>query len=68
MPDNDNMLSMVDAQAVARSLGIGIRTLRRLIAKDIFPRPDLSIGNKIRRWRPETVDAWVRNRSRSGDR
>jgi predicted DNA-binding transcriptional regulator AlpA len=45
-------------EEVARSLGVGRRTLERLRARDGFPRPDLTIG-RMPLWRPETIRAWI---------
>jgi predicted DNA-binding transcriptional regulator AlpA len=39
------------------------RTLDRWISKGIFPRPDIAIGGKVRYWRRETVDAWIRSQT-----
>ncbi len=35
------------------------RTIRRWISSGIFPRPDISIGGKVRYWRRETVEGWI---------
>jgi predicted DNA-binding transcriptional regulator AlpA len=43
---------------VARSLGIGRRTLERERSAGRFPAPDLLIG-KAPLWRPETIRRWV---------
>jgi excisionase family DNA binding protein len=45
---------------VATALGIGRRTLERLIASGKFPKPDLRIG-RMPRWKRETVRAWIEN-------
>jgi predicted DNA-binding transcriptional regulator AlpA len=59
---------LLDAKAVAQALGIGVRTLYRLIASEIFPRPDVSVGRKIRRWKHSTIETWIIDRSRDGGR
>jgi predicted DNA-binding transcriptional regulator AlpA len=41
----------------------GERTLRRWISSGIFPRPDISIGGKVRYWRRGTVEAWIEMQS-----
>lgn len=48
-----------DARAVAKAISVGQRTLWRWISMGTFPAPDLSIGAKVRRWRPETVLRWI---------
>jgi predicted DNA-binding transcriptional regulator AlpA len=43
---------------VAKSLGIGRRTLERMRAAEQFPPPDVMFGRSPR-WRPETIRRWV---------
>jgi len=40
-------------------LPAGQRTLDRWISAGQFPRPDISIGGKVRYWRRETVEQWI---------
>jgi predicted DNA-binding transcriptional regulator AlpA len=40
-------------------LPAGQRTLDRWISAGTFPRPDISIGGKVRYWRRETVEQWI---------
>ena len=40
-------------------LPAGGRTLDRWISAGTFPRPDISIGGKVRYWKRETVEAWI---------
>jgi predicted DNA-binding transcriptional regulator AlpA len=37
----------------------GERTLHRWISSGQFPRPDISIGGKVRYWRRDTIEAWI---------
>lgn len=37
----------------------GGRTMDRWISDGTFPRPDISIGGKVRFWKRETVEAWI---------
>ena len=37
----------------------GKRTLDRWVSSGIFPKPDISIGGKVRYWRRESVEAWI---------
>jgi predicted DNA-binding transcriptional regulator AlpA len=39
------------------------RTLFRMIASGEFPKADISIGRKVRLWRRETIEKWIRERS-----
>jgi predicted DNA-binding transcriptional regulator AlpA len=38
---------------------VGERTLDRWISSGVFPRPDISVGSKVRLWRREHVEAWI---------
>jgi predicted DNA-binding transcriptional regulator AlpA len=49
---------------VARSLGVSRRAIERERAAGRFPKPDLTIG-RMPLWRPETVRAWLDDRSRT---
>ena len=44
----------------------GERTLDRWISSGLFPRPDISIGGKVRYWKRETVEAWIDAQMRGG--
>ena len=44
----------------------GERTLHRWISSGAFPRPDISIGAKVRYWRRETVEQWIAERAEGG--
>lgn len=44
-------------------LPVGERTLDRWISSGTFPRPDKSLGGKVRLWLRETVELWVRSNS-----
>ncbi len=46
---------------VAEVLGIGLRTLERMVASGGFPKADKHIG-RMPRWRPETVETWIAGR------
>ena len=43
---------------VARSLGVGRRTVERLISSGQFPKADFYIG-RMPRWKPESVRQWI---------
>ena len=47
----------------ARFLPVGERTFFRLISSGKFPRADVAIGGKLRLWRRETVEAWIKEKS-----
>jgi predicted DNA-binding transcriptional regulator AlpA len=40
-------------------LPCGHRTLFRWMASGVFPKPDISIGGKVRYWRKSTILAWI---------
>jgi predicted DNA-binding transcriptional regulator AlpA len=40
-------------------LPIGSRTFWRWVSSGQFPRPDISLGGKIRLWKRESVQAWI---------
>jgi hypothetical protein len=46
----------------------GERTLDRWISSGQFPRPDISMGGKVRYWKRETVEAWIDAQARGGAR
>ena len=47
-----------------RILPVGERTFWRWVSSGTFPRPDISVGGKVRLWRRETVETWIEERSR----
>lgn len=47
-----------DAAEVARLIGVGKRTLYRLVASGHFPRADVQLG-RIHRWRRSTIENWL---------
>jgi predicted DNA-binding transcriptional regulator AlpA len=49
-------------------LPLGERTLDRWISSGTFPRPDISIGGKVRYWKRETVEAWIDAQAEGGGR
>ena len=58
---------LMGPKGVATTLNIGQRTLWRWISIGVFPPPDISIGAKVRRWRRESVLAWIEEQSRRCD-
>jgi predicted DNA-binding transcriptional regulator AlpA len=38
----------------------GERTLNRWISSGRFPRHDIALGGKVRWWKRETVEAWIK--------
>ena len=57
------MIRLVTTKGVCERLGIFRQTLHRLIRRGEFPRP-LAYGNQ-RRWKEETVDAWIDERDKA---
>lgn len=44
----------------------GERTLDRWISSGTFPRPDIAIGGKVRYWKRESVEAWIKAQAEGG--
>lgn len=49
---------LVDTKTLATMLGIGVRTLWRLVSQGKLPRP-LTLGKKLRRWRLDKIREWT---------
>ena len=49
---------LLRAEEVARRLGIGVRTLYRLVAAGIVPAP-LRFNRRLIRWRPAEVEQYL---------
>jgi predicted DNA-binding transcriptional regulator AlpA len=49
--------------AVAAALGIGVRTLERMVATREFPPADIQQGSRLLMWRASTVQRWIEDRS-----
>ena len=64
LDEDENGILLIDIKEVSKRLRIGERTLWRYISEGIFPPPDVSIGKKLRRWKPATIRSWV---EKSGD-
>ena len=60
----NNSNGLLSPKEFARLLGIGRRTFQTWRASDKLPAPDLHVG-KIIRWRPETVQRWLDDRSKN---
>jgi predicted DNA-binding transcriptional regulator AlpA len=57
---------LLDVCEVAALLGLGERTVWKFVSNGTFPRPDVKIGTKIRKWRPATIAAWVNQQAERG--
>lgn len=55
-PVSERLLNIEQVSAV---IGLARRTIFRMISCGTFPRPDVAIGSRIRRWRQSTVEGWV---------
>ena len=44
----------------------GERTLHRWVSSGAFPRPDISIGGKVRYWKRQTVETWILTQAERG--
>jgi predicted DNA-binding transcriptional regulator AlpA len=63
--DAGNEILLIDIEEVSRRVNIGERTLWRYISERKFPPPDVSIGKKVRRWKPGTIRLWIDKPSES---
>lgn len=57
VPTPDGVL-LIDANEVARRLGLSVRTIWRLNSAGKLPSP-VPIGGKSKRWRAEEITTWV---------
>jgi len=58
---------LLSVRDVAALLGLGVRTVWRMVAQGTFPGPTVSIGERIRRWRRADVEAWVNKQAEQGE-
>jgi predicted DNA-binding transcriptional regulator AlpA len=69
LPDADMPPALLTLALIRRHyVPAGGRTLHRWISSGRFPRPDISIGAKVRYWKRETVEAWIDNHTKGGTR
>ena len=61
-PATATITRLFTPKTFAETLGIGKRTFQTWRAAGKLPAPDL-IEGRIIRWRPETVDRWLRERA-----
>jgi predicted DNA-binding transcriptional regulator AlpA len=45
--------------AVAQTIGVGVRTLERMVSARSFPASDIKMGSRLLLWRPTTVQTWI---------
>lgn len=50
---------LMDLRAIAHVLSLGHRTLWRYIKAGTFPKPDVVIGQRVLRWKRDTVMDWL---------
>lgn len=56
---------LLDADDLARELGVSAKTIRRMDAAGKLPRP-IRLSRRATRWRRETVSDWLRESERAG--
>lgn len=49
---------LMDAEGLARELGISVKSVRRLDASGKLPRP-IRLSRRVIRWRRVTIDRWL---------
>jgi predicted DNA-binding transcriptional regulator AlpA len=52
-------VDLVDAPAIAKTLGVSRRTAWRYIERDGFPEPEAQVSNK-RLWKRSAVERWAK--------
>jgi predicted DNA-binding transcriptional regulator AlpA len=58
--DRDDLPELLTKPMILKQfLPCGQRTLWRWMASGVFPKPDISIGGKVRYWRKSTILAWI---------
>ena len=55
---------LMSTEDVAQRLSISVKTLWRMRTAGEFPAP-LTIGRRLKRWRPEDVEAYIEARAAS---
>jgi predicted DNA-binding transcriptional regulator AlpA len=45
--------------SVAHTIGVGVRTLERMVSARTFPAADIKMGPRLLLWRPATVQSWI---------
>lgn len=67
LPPHEGPPALLTAALIRKHyLPAGERTLARWISSNVFPRPDICIGAKVRYWRRETVERWIADRAEGG--
>ncbi|CAN5898868.1 helix-turn-helix domain-containing protein [soil metagenome] len=61
----DAIEPLMTIDALTRVLACDRRTIERMRSAGHLPRPDLMIGRRSPRWKPETIRAWVERGGRS---
>jgi excisionase family DNA binding protein len=61
---SDQMSHCVTLVGFAEIVGLGEKTMRRLLAANLLPPADLIVGGNQRRWTRQTVEAWLRTKPR----
>lgn len=60
-------LDLVDVNMTANMAGIRPATVHQHLAKGTIPAPEIRIGNAYA-WRRQTIEEWLENRRRPGQR
>jgi predicted DNA-binding transcriptional regulator AlpA len=51
---------------LTRVLNCSLRVIERMRAAGRLPKPDLYIGNRSPRWRPESIRRWIADQAERG--
>ena len=66
-PAEPAQLDLVDVNTTADMAGIRPATVHQHLAKGTIPAPEIRIGNAYA-WRRQTIEEWLENRRRPGQR
>jgi excisionase family DNA binding protein len=56
------MSELITAEQVAKAVGVSVLTIQRWVKAGDFP-PPLRFGRRIIRWRVDTINTWLAERS-----
>jgi predicted DNA-binding transcriptional regulator AlpA len=54
--------------SVANVIGVGVRTLERMVSAREFPSADIKMGPRLLLWRAATVQSWIDEQARRQQR
>lgn len=61
----DRIEPLLSISGLCRVFDCDRRTIERMRSAGKLPRPDLTVGSRMPRWKPETVRAWIEQGGRA---